>query len=81
MGSDATDGARAVRASGGSVLVQDAGSSTIWGMPGSVAQAGLANAVLPLDSIAAEMVRRTGGRQSLGVPFAGVPNRNAVRAS
>ncbi len=58
MGSDATDGARAIHAAGGTVLVQDAATSTIWGMPGSVAQAGLADAVLPLDQIAGEIVRR-----------------------
>jgi two-component system chemotaxis response regulator CheB len=59
MGSDATDGARAIHVAGGTVLVQDAATSTIWGMPGSVAQAGLADAVLPLDQIAGELVRRT----------------------
>ena len=58
MGSDATDGARAVRLAGGVVLAQDAETSTIWGMPGSVVQAGLANAVLPLGWIATELVRR-----------------------
>ena len=58
MGSDATEGARAIRAAGGSVLAQDAASSTIWGMPGSVVKAGLADAVLPLEQIAGEMLRR-----------------------
>ncbi len=60
MGSDATDGARAICAAGGTVLAQDAATSTIWGMPGSVVQAGLAHAVLPLDQIAGEIVRRVG---------------------
>lgn len=58
MGSDATEGARAIRAAGGTILVQDAATSTIWGMPGSIAQAGLAHAVLPLEEIADEIVRR-----------------------
>ena len=58
MGSDATIGCRAIRATGGTVLAQDAATSTIRGMPGSVVQAGLAHAVVPLHEIADEMVRR-----------------------
>ncbi len=58
MGSDATEGCRAIRAAGGTVIAQDAATSTIWGMPGSVVQAGLAHAVVPLQEIADEMVRR-----------------------
>jgi two-component system chemotaxis response regulator CheB len=52
MGSDGTDGARAVVEAGGQVYVQDEATSTIWGMPGSIAKAGLARAVLPLDGLA-----------------------------
>jgi two-component system chemotaxis response regulator CheB len=57
MGSDGLAGCRAIRAVGGAVLVQDAATSVIWGMPGAVAQAGLANKVLPLDAIAPEILR------------------------
>ena len=57
MGSDGLAGARAIRASGGSVLVQDASTSVIWGMPGAVAGAGLANRTLPLDALANEILR------------------------
>lgn len=57
MGSDGLEGCRAIRNSGGSVLAQDSGSSVVWGMPGSVAHAGLANKILPLSSIAAEIIR------------------------
>ncbi|HEX4022449.1 MAG TPA: chemotaxis-specific protein-glutamate methyltransferase CheB [Acidobacteriaceae bacterium] len=60
MGTDATEGARAIRNAGGTVLAQDAATSTIWGMPGSVVRAGLAHAVLPLDQIAGELLRRVG---------------------
>ena len=52
MGVDARDGARAVRLYGGTVLAQDAATATIFGMPGAVAEAGLADRVLPLDRIA-----------------------------
>jgi two-component system, chemotaxis family, protein-glutamate methylesterase/glutaminase len=51
MGSDGTEGARALVQAGGTVLAQDEATSTIWGMPGSVAKAGLARDVLPLEAI------------------------------
>ncbi|MCJ2014799.1 chemotaxis-specific protein-glutamate methyltransferase CheB [Methylobacterium sp. J-076] len=51
MGSDGTNGARALVEAGGPVLAQDEATSTVWGMPGSVARAGLAEAVLPLSEI------------------------------
>ena len=52
MGSDGTNGARALTEAGGPVLAQDEATSTVWGMPGSVARAGLADAVLPLPELA-----------------------------
>ncbi|MCJ2048707.1 chemotaxis-specific protein-glutamate methyltransferase CheB [Methylobacterium sp. J-070] len=52
MGSDGTHGARALTEAGGPVLAQDEATSTVWGMPGSVARAGLAEAVLPLPELA-----------------------------
>lgn len=60
MGSDGLDGCRIVRDAGGQVVAQDEQSSVVWGMPGHVAQAGLADAVLPLDRIAAEIIQRVG---------------------
>ena len=63
MGSDGTRGAGDIVAAGGSVIAQDAATSVIWGMPGSVADAGLCSAVLPLDQIAPATVRLfQGGR-------------------
>ncbi len=52
MGHDGTEGARAISAAGGAVLVQDQSSSTIWGMPGSIVKAGLAREVVALDGMA-----------------------------
>jgi two-component system chemotaxis response regulator CheB len=58
MGQDGLRGCEAVRAAGGQVLVQDEASSVVWGMPGFVARAGLADKVLPLSLMAGEIVRR-----------------------
>ncbi len=51
MGADGTQGARALVKAGATVLAQDEATSTVWGMPGSIAKAGLAHDVLPLDAI------------------------------
>ncbi len=64
MGTDGLDGCRAVRAAGGRILVQDRQTSTVWGMPGAVAGAGLADQVLPLESIAGEITRLATGHAS-----------------
>ena len=57
---DCLNACRLVRERGGTVLAQDEATSTVWGMPGAVANAGLAHKVLPLESIAAEILRITG---------------------
>jgi two-component system chemotaxis response regulator CheB len=56
MGQDGLAGCRAVVASGGRVVVQDAATSVVWGMPGAVAEAGLASEVLPLSEIPGRLV-------------------------
>ena len=58
MGQDGTEGAMAVRRAGGLVLAQDEATSVVWGMPGFVAKAGLADRVLPLPEVAGELMRR-----------------------
>jgi len=52
MGRDGLEGARQVRAAGGTVVVQDRTSSVVWGMPGAVAEAGLAHAIMTPTQIA-----------------------------
>ena len=59
MGSDGLKGCQAIRERGGHLLVQDEASSVVWGMPGAVVHAGLADTVLPLNEIAAEIHRVT----------------------
>lgn len=51
MGRDGAEGARRVHEIGGCVVAQDQASSVVWGMPGAVASAGVADAVLPPDAI------------------------------
>ncbi len=58
MGQDGLDGCRDISAAGGQVVVQDRATSVVWGMPGQVAEAGLAESVLPVSEIGAEIVRR-----------------------
>ncbi len=58
MGSDGMLGSEAIRKAGGQVIVQDAETSVVWGMPGSVADRGLADAILPIRDIAHDIVRR-----------------------
>ena len=57
MGQDGLRGCEAIREAGGTVLVQDEATSVVWGMPGYVANAGLATRVLPLELIGSEIVR------------------------
>jgi len=57
MGSDGLAGCRVIRDRGGCVFAQDQASSVIWGMPGAVANAGLAHKVLPLTQIVPEILR------------------------
>jgi two-component system chemotaxis response regulator CheB len=64
MGSDGTRGAADIVAAGGCVIAQDEDTSVVWGMPGSVAKAGLCSAVLPIDQIAAKLTRLFSGGRS-----------------
>jgi len=56
MGQDGLEGCRALTRAGGAVLAQDEASSVVWGMPGAVARAGLAAALVPPDEIAARLL-------------------------
>jgi two-component system chemotaxis response regulator CheB len=61
MGCDGTRGAADIAAAGGSVIAQDEATSVVWGMPRSVAHAGLCSAVLPLWQIAEKINRLFSG--------------------
>jgi two-component system, chemotaxis family, protein-glutamate methylesterase/glutaminase len=53
MGKDGLEGARAVKAAGGRVLCEAESTCVVYGMPRAVAEAGLSDATLPLDELAA----------------------------
>jgi two-component system chemotaxis response regulator CheB len=58
MGQDGLRGCEVVREAGGQILAQDEATSVVWGMPGHIARAGLADRVLPVSLIADEVLRR-----------------------
>ncbi len=58
MGSDGLAGCKAIAAAGGAVIAQDEPTSIVWGMPGQVVRAGLAETVLPLDRIGPDIAMR-----------------------
>jgi two-component system, chemotaxis family, protein-glutamate methylesterase/glutaminase len=58
MGRDGFIGCERIRAAGGQVIVQDKESSVVWGMPGFVVTAGLADQILPLSALGPEILRR-----------------------
>ena len=60
MGQDGLRGAALLSARGAGIVAQDEASSVVWGMPGAVVNAGLADSVLPLDRIVPEILRRAG---------------------
>jgi len=58
MGEDGFLGSEQIHAAGGKVLVQDEDSSVVWGMPGVVARAGIADRIVPLSELGAEILGR-----------------------
>lgn len=66
MGQDGKRGAEALAAAGARIFVQDEATSVVWGMPGAVAGAGLADGVVPIGNVAetiTNQVRRLVGAE------------------
>lgn len=61
MGQDGMRGVQSLKALGAYVIAQDQASSVVWGMPGAVVGAGLADCVTPLDGVVPEILRQIGG--------------------
>jgi two-component system chemotaxis response regulator CheB len=57
MGDDGTEGARALRAAGATVLTESESSCVVFGMPRSVREAGLSSAEAPIQEMA-ELLRK-----------------------
>ncbi len=58
MGQDGFRGCQRIRDAGGQVLAQDEASSVVWGMPGAVVRAGIADRVVSLNDLAQEITKR-----------------------
>jgi two-component system chemotaxis response regulator CheB len=58
MGRDGLVGSKSIVEAGGEVIAQDEFTSVVWGMPGEVVRAGLADAVLPLGQIGVDVAMR-----------------------
>jgi two-component system chemotaxis response regulator CheB len=57
MGNDGLKGMKHLKEKGGSTIVQDEATSTIYGMPKACIQGGVADLVLPLDQIGFEIAK------------------------
>ena len=62
MGSDGTEGARAIKRQGGQVVVEHESSCTVYGMPKSVVDAGCADQVAALPRIAGAVLEMASAR-------------------
>jgi two-component system chemotaxis response regulator CheB len=63
MGYDGLRGVEVLKAAGAYIIAQDQASSVVWGMPGAIAQAGLASSVLPLQEIVPNILQICGVRE------------------
>lgn len=62
MGNDGTLGLRLLKRHGCKVIAQDESSCVVFGMPKAAIDAGVVDAVLPLDAIPARIVSVVRGR-------------------
>lgn len=58
MGQDGLRGCEQVHEAGGQVVVQDEATSVVWGMPGFVAKAGLADGIIAVEQLGEVMIER-----------------------
>jgi two-component system chemotaxis response regulator CheB len=75
MGYDGLKGSEGLRAAGAYIIAQDEASSVVWGMPGAIANAGVADVVLPLSEVVPQILQISGITAPLQPPrsFAGQP--------
>jgi len=58
MGQDGLIGVETLKSKGAYIIAQDRATSVVWGMPGAVVDAGLANAVVGLGAVVPEILRQ-----------------------
>ncbi len=56
MGADGREGAKLLKKGGSTIWAQDEATSVIYGMPMAIAEAGIAEKILPLQSISSQIV-------------------------
>ncbi|GAA1882838.1 protein-glutamate methylesterase/protein-glutamine glutaminase [Lapillicoccus jejuensis] len=78
MGQDGRAGSVDIVKAGGSVIAQDEATSVVWGMPGSVVQAGAAEEIVPLGLIGPTLARRLAGSATAGATAGTAPYAAAV---
>jgi two-component system chemotaxis response regulator CheB len=59
MGHDGLRGAKLLRNAGATILAQDEETSAVWGMPRAIAEAKIADAVLPLEEIVPRILKHS----------------------
>lgn len=73
MGRDGAAACAAVRAVNGRVLAQDEATSVVWGMPGQVVAAGVADEVIPLPKMAERIMEQVRDGRSRLIGRGSVP--------
>lgn len=72
MGQDGLRGCERLVAAGAEVVVQDEQTSVVWGMPGAVSAAGLAERTVPLETLAGDLTAALRRGASAAVRTGGV---------
>lgn len=65
MGQDGLKGCQMIREFKGQIITQDEASSVVWGMPGAISKAGLADQILPLQNIGLAIIRQVNRKRAL----------------
>lgn len=58
MGQDGLRGVAKLKQQGAQIIAQNSETSVVWGMPGAVVKAGLADSVVPLEEVGAAIMER-----------------------
>ena len=72
MGHDGRAGCARMAADGSLIVAQDQASSVVWGMPGAVAEAGLADVIIGLERVGPFLAERFRAARPASRPAAGV---------